>query len=64
MFDDAGKKLKGLAWFIFIVGVIGAFIGAIIMWKNVLLAVVILLVGSLCAWITSLDVYGLGEAAE
>lgn len=63
MFNNIDRKIKGLAVFYTIVGIIGSIIGAILYWVNgdVLTGFIILILGILASWIGSFVLYGLGE---
>ena len=63
MFNNIDRKIKGLAVFYTIVGIIGSIIGAILYWINnaILIGFIILILGILAAWIGSFVLYGLGE---
>lgn len=69
MFDNIGSKVKGLATFVCVMGIVGALIYAIIIWLSGvqysgILGFVVLLVGALVAWIGSWVTYAIGEAAD
>lgn len=63
MFNNIDRKIKGLAVFYTIVGIIGSIIGAILYWINnaILIGFVILIFGILASWIGSFMLYGFGE---
>lgn len=63
MFNNIDRKIKGLAVFYTIVGIIGSIIGAILYWINnaILIGFVILIFGILASWTGSFVLYGLGE---
>lgn len=63
MFNNIDRKIKGLAVFYTIVGIIGSIIGAILYWINnaILIGFIILILGILASWIGSFVLYGLGE---
>lgn len=68
MYDNIGGKLKGLATTICVIEVIAAVISGIaLMASNEHLAVVgllVMIIGSLFAWISSWLLYGFGELIE
>lgn len=63
MFNNIDRKIKGLAVFYTIVGIIGSIIGAIFYWVNdaILIGFLILIFGILASWIGSFMLYGFGE---
>lgn len=63
MFNNIERKIKGLAFFYTIVGIIGSIIGAIFYWVNsdILTGFIILIFGILASWTGSFVLYGLGE---
>lgn len=63
MFNNIDRKIKGLAVFYTIVGIIGSIIGAIFYWVNgdILTGFIILIFGILASWTGSFVLYGLGE---
>ena len=64
MFNNIGEKIKGLAIFFTIIGVIGSFVGAIYMWRydsGFFVGFIILVSGILVSWIGSFLLYGFGE---
>ena len=63
MFNNIDRKIKGLAVFCTIVGIIGSFIGTIYFWINdaVLIGFIVLICGILASWIGSFMLYGFGE---
>ena len=69
MFNKIDEKVKNLAVVIFLLECIGAIIGGIVVWKTAnhygfLLFLAIAGGGFIAAWINSLIVYAIGEAAE
>ena len=63
MFDNIGNKVKGLAIFACVVGMVGSLIGAIVLWSNGLIGAGFgtLIGGCLSAWIGSWVVYCIGD---
>lgn len=63
MFNNIERKIKGLAFFYTIVGIIGSIIGAIFYWVNsdISTGFLILFFGILASWIGSFMLYGFGE---
>lgn len=71
MFDNVGEKIKGMARFVFIAGIVASAIGAIVLWANnnsytptVLSGILVLVSGTISSWITAILVYGFGELIE
>ena len=71
MFNNIGKKLKGLASFLCWFGIISSAITALILWgqnsyyyRTVGLGFAVLIVGSLASWIGSWTLYALGQIAD
>lgn len=69
MFENSGKKVKVLAWIFFCLACIGSLVGGIIMWHNArdygfLLFLAFACGGFLSAWISSVVLYAIGEAAD
>lgn len=75
MFTNIGRKIKALAWVVCIVGILGSFVGAVILWVNagdypyggdelILLGFLTLIVGSLIFWVVSFFCYGFGQLIE
>ena len=65
MFDNIGGKIKALATFITVIGILVSIIsGIIIMMLHsdlMLIAVLMMIVGSLLSWLSSFLLYGFGE---
>lgn len=64
MFKNIGGKLKGLAIFCTVVGIIAAIGGGIAVgasFESALLGILIAVVGSLISWLSSMLMYGVGE---
>lgn len=64
MFNNIGEKIKGLAIFFTIIGIIASLIGSIYTWAKTLgffVGFIILVCGILASWISSFVLYGLGE---
>lgn len=75
MFDNIESKIKGIAKAVFVLGVICSVIGAILLFKTaagvpygggvfVVSGLVVLVVGSIGAYVVSCFVYGFGEMLE
>ena len=63
MFNNIGKKIKGLAIISSIIGWIVSLVGAIYCWANdyVFIGFVVLIMGCLLSWLSSFLLYGFGE---
>ena len=63
MFNGIGRKIKGMAVFVIVAGIICSIIGAISYWGNggVLAGFMVLIVGICASVITSFLLYGFGE---
>mgnify|MGYP002517590159 CR=1 FL=1 len=64
MFDNIGEKIKGLAIFFTIIGIIGSIFGAIYAWRydaGFFVGFIILIFGIIASWIGSFVLYGFGE---
>ena len=66
MFDNIGKKLKGLAKWTFIVEAIAAIIGGIIVIveEDEVIGLLLLFLGPVIAWISSWVLYAFGELVD
>ena len=68
MFKDIGKKIKGLAVVIFVLGTIASIVSAIILMTSyrplVLIGILVLFTGPLVAWIGTWMTYGFGELID
>ena len=68
MYDNIGRKIKGLAIVVFIVEAIAAIIGGIALMITlddlILLGLLVLLFGPLVAWVSSWLLYGFGEIID
>ena len=66
MFEDIGRKLKGLARFLCWGGIIGSVISGIVLFdtERPLTSLIIIVSGSLGSWISSWVTYAIGEIAE
>ena len=65
LFENAGKKIKDLAIIMFVVEVIGAIISGLALTETSgSLALVLLFVGPLFAWVSALFVYGFGDLID
>ena len=67
MFENIGKKIKGLASVVTWLGVLMSFVIGIIIFNSVdsgFLAFVIILGGSLISWISSFFLYGFGQLID
>ena len=63
MYSNIGAKVKGLAVFVCVIGIVGSLIAAIVMWANDLVGAGFgtLIGGCLSAWIGSWVVYCIGD---
>ena len=63
MYSNIGAKVKGLAVFVCVIGIVGSLIAAIVMWANDLVGAgfCTLIGGCLSAWIGSWVVYCIGD---
>lgn len=69
MFENSGSKVKVIAIIVFILECLGGIVGGIVVWTNTYHAGFPLFLaiaggGFIAAWINSLIVYAIGEAAE
>lgn len=68
MYDNIGKKIKGLAMATCFIGIMAAVIYGLVLISLdedfILFGILIMLIGSLVAWISSLCLYGFGELIE
>ena len=65
MFNNIGKKLKGLAIFCTVVGVISALITGFVLGRgSILLGILIAIGGIIVSWLSSLMLYGVGEVND
>lgn len=66
MFNNIGKKIKSLAIFVFVLGVIGSIVGAIVDLAVMMtgIGIVLLPVGIVLSWISVFFIYGFGELIE
>ena len=66
MYDNVGGKLKGFAVAIFIVGTIASVVFGIILLETngPSATILVAILGSIGAWLSSLAVYGFGELIE
>ena len=66
MFDKIGTKIKNLATFITVLGIIVSIISGIIIMVNVVwwLGLIIIILGCLFCWIGSFFAYGFGEIID
>ena len=65
MFDNIGKKLKGLAIFCTVVGIISALITGFNLGQgNILLGILTAIGGIIVSWLSSLMLYGVGEVND
>lgn len=66
MHENIGGTIKKLAVAVCWIGILVCFIGAIILWYSSLSVqgCILLVVGSLCSWVSSLFTYGFGELIE
>ena len=71
MYHDIGGKIKGMAVFVAIIGIIASFSGGMV-WASIgsrditkfVTSVLIAAVGCLVSWISSLLIYGFGEIID
>ena len=71
MFDNIGGKIKGLAKVLCLVGIAVSAIGAIALWRansyyqsTIVPGFIVLIVGSVGSWLSSLFTYGFGELID
>ena len=68
MYDDIGKKIKGLAKGIFIAEAVASFIGGVALIAIdddlVLYGLLAMFIGPLVAWVSSWLLYGFGELVD
>lgn len=68
MFDNIGGKIKTLASFLALIGIIASFVFGFVLFGSdndmILMGVVIIVVGSIASWIGSFLLYGFGELIE
>lgn len=71
MFDNIGGKIKGLAKVLCLVGIAVSAIGAIALWcansyyqPTIVPGFIVLIVGSVGSWLSSLFTYGFGELID
>ena len=77
MYENIGKKIKGLAWATFIIGAAASVIVAIIFFSNasdvyleefksvyITTGVLWLLIGPIVSWVSSWMLYGFGELID
>ena len=71
MFDNIGGKIKGLAKVLCLVGIAVSVIGAIALWcansyyqSTIVPGFIVLIVGSVGSWLSSLFTYGFGELID
>ncbi len=76
MFDNIGKKIKILAWIIFVLGIIGSVIWGIITSLNlsgienvnlfaaIIIGAAVMAVGVIASWVSVVLLYGFGESID
>lgn len=65
MFENIGKKIKGLASVVFFVAIIGIyFIGINFLAEDVLFGIFIIIIYSFSSWLLSCVLYGFGELID
>ncbi len=74
MFDNVGRQIKSFAKVLFYLGVVGSFIGGLVLlamgseaWEGgtfIIAGLLLIVVGTLVSWISSLLLYGFGELIE
>lgn len=65
MFDNIGRKIKGLAKAITVIGIIfSVFIGLIVLFDEEGIGLYIIVFGCLSSWIGSMFLYGFGQLIE
>lgn len=67
MYDNIGRKIKGLAKAVFIVEAIAAVITGIVLmasYLNPIIGLLVMVVGPLVAWVSSWLLYGFGELID
>ena len=64
LYENIGKKLKSAAIIIFIIGAIAAILTGISLLTNldtIIFGIIIIIAGSICAYISSWGLYAFGE---
>ncbi len=62
MFKDVGKTIKNLATLLIILGILASVVAGVLYWeRDVALAVLILVGGSVLSWLLNVLLYGFGE---
>ena len=66
MFNNIGEKLKGIASFVLVAGIIGSVVWGLIILseRKYLEGILIIICGSLSSWISSCVIYGIGDIAS
>ena len=66
MFKNIGEKLKAIAYFVFVCGIVGSVVGGLIIISETKYfeGILIIICGSLASWISSCVIYGIGEIAS
>ena len=66
MFNNIGEKLKGIARFTLVAGIIGSVALGLIVFseRKSLEGILIIICGSISSWISSCVIYGIGEIAS
>ena len=61
-YDNIGEKIKGLAKFFFISGtILSILLGLFMLQNNTIRAILIIVLGTIGSWLSSLTLYGFGE---
>ena len=67
MFENIGSKIKGVARVFFIIGCIISVLAGFILMTNtsyIILGYVVILVGILLSWLSTILLYGIGQLVE
>ena len=66
LFEDIGKKIKGIAIAAFVIGIIGSVVAGLdaIVDQQFLGGILIMVFGFLCSWLSVVLLYGFGELIE
>lgn len=71
MFNNIGRKIKGLATFLTIVGIVASFITGFVIigaskgqGPSVLIGLLVMALGSVLSWVSSFLLYGFGQLVE
>lgn len=66
MFDNIGRKIKDVAQIVTWIGIVASIIGGIIITSTLKspIGILVMIVGPLISWLSSLTLYGLGQLIE